>query len=385
MRIRHQRLAAVAIAVAFAAAVSLAAPAGDLGGFMVVHPAGATAADPLRMEIQVSSAGWNGSKDLVVSATVGQPVELVFVWADHAEPDNTHIVAIPELGLSTPLLTRDAPTATLAFTPAQSGTFTIKCAEPCEGHKTNLQTGRLEVADAPAAPAPAPSEPAPTAPAPAPSPTGDPPPPPPAGAQTAPTPPPSGDAQETPPLDAAAPESTTPAPSVAASDGPVAGADTGLLAPSIRTRLTTGDRPVLRTTVRDADGQPVPKATVTVSVVVRLGDVSGAMVVGSGVTDADGVALIPHAGRWTARDHEMVIGVSGATLPALERRMSFEAIAATTHLEKDGLGSITGPLRFTLLAVALAVWSWLLLAVSQVIGIRQAGRRQVRSARAPAT
>ena len=155
-RRHHRWTGRIGVYFLVAATVIVVLPAGRAHATMpealrlVVSDHGVThTPGPLQVRIEVSHKGFNGSPDLEVDAQVGQRVELTFVWADQAVPDNAHRIYIRGFELKTSLLDFDNPEDTLSFVADRTGTFDIVCDWRCEGHKTNLQDARLVIAPAP--------------------------------------------------------------------------------------------------------------------------------------------------------------------------------------------------------------------------------------------
>lgn len=144
----------IAAGIAATALLGGLAPAGietvhasmSTGGAMVVSQATADAgADPLQLRVEVSYRGWNGSRDFTIDAQEGQQVEITFVWADTAVPDNAHRIRIKGYDLVTPILDIDNREYTLKFIADKTGTFELMCEWRCEGHKEALDKGALVV------------------------------------------------------------------------------------------------------------------------------------------------------------------------------------------------------------------------------------------------
>jgi hypothetical protein len=108
------------------------------------EPTPSGASDVARIRVELDYKGFNGAPGFVIDVQVGQRVELTFVWADTAMPDNGHRMIIEDLGLKTPLLTVDNREATLSFIADRAGSFELECNWRCEGHE-NLKDGILRV------------------------------------------------------------------------------------------------------------------------------------------------------------------------------------------------------------------------------------------------
>lgn len=109
------------------------------------HSVHASSLEPLNLTIEVSYKGFNGEPEFAIEAVEGQEVNLTFVWADTAVPDNAHRIHIEGYDLQTKIIDIDNPEATLSFVADKTGTFTIECDWRCEGHKEALQNATLKV------------------------------------------------------------------------------------------------------------------------------------------------------------------------------------------------------------------------------------------------
>lgn len=105
----------------------------------------AASLEPIELTIEVSYKGFNGQPELVIEAEEGQEVNLTFVWADKAVPDNAHRISIEGYDLQTKIIDIDDPEDTLSFVADQTGSFLIECDWRCEGHKEALQNATLKV------------------------------------------------------------------------------------------------------------------------------------------------------------------------------------------------------------------------------------------------
>lgn len=154
MRRSAPRLASRAIVLPLIAAALAALPChagwaaeapGHRGAHLQVQPGAGSALEPLRLRVEVSHEGFDGRPDLTIEAEQGQRVEITFVWADSAVPDNAHRIYIKGYELKTDLLSRSNPEDTLSFIADRAGTFEVVCDWYCEGHKEALQGGRLQI------------------------------------------------------------------------------------------------------------------------------------------------------------------------------------------------------------------------------------------------
>jgi len=88
------------------------------------------------IEILVGQDGFEHSTNFLVEVEAGHEVTITFAYADgDLDLDNPHEIKIIGAGIDLPtvIVSRDHPTATLTFTPNESGTFTILCIIPCIG------------------------------------------------------------------------------------------------------------------------------------------------------------------------------------------------------------------------------------------------------------
>lgn len=112
---------------------------------VVHHTAHASAIEPLNLTVEVSYKGFNGESEFSIEALQGQEVNLTFVWADGAVPDNAHRIRIEGYELKTKIIDIDNPEDTLSFVADKTGSFLIECDWRCEGHKEALQSATLKV------------------------------------------------------------------------------------------------------------------------------------------------------------------------------------------------------------------------------------------------
>lgn len=109
------------------------------------HEVHAASLEPIELTVEVSYKGFNGQPELVIEAEEGQEVNLTFVWADTAVPDNAHRISIEGYDLQTKIIDIDDPEDTLSFVADKTGSFLIECDWRCEGHKEALQNATLKV------------------------------------------------------------------------------------------------------------------------------------------------------------------------------------------------------------------------------------------------
>jgi len=99
------------------------------------------------ISISVGRDGFNHTANYLVEVEAGQEVTITFTYADGDLPsDNPHQIRIagPGLDLPTVTLSRDNPTASITFTPTQTGTLNIYCVIPCIGME-ELTRGKINV------------------------------------------------------------------------------------------------------------------------------------------------------------------------------------------------------------------------------------------------
>ena len=121
--------------------------------FIKVQPAQGETTGTKSFVIFVSHKGFNGthSSNLVITVNEGDMVHITFIMDEedrkNNEPNNRHILEIPEYGLQTEEISPSHPEATIVFLADVAGTFTIRCspeAWDCPGHDL-LQDGKLVV------------------------------------------------------------------------------------------------------------------------------------------------------------------------------------------------------------------------------------------------
>jgi hypothetical protein len=142
-------VAALAVGAAGTAAAHdrhRAAP-GTVGTVHVDRAHSLHSGEPLQVAVSVSYRGFNGHPDLTIEAVAGQLVEITFVWADEAVPDNAHRFLLRGYELRTELIDRENRETTLRFVAERTGTFELVCDWRCEGHREALQDARLTVVD----------------------------------------------------------------------------------------------------------------------------------------------------------------------------------------------------------------------------------------------
>ena len=97
--------------------------------------------------IAVSRDGFDHMADYAVEVEEGHEVTITFTYAEEeSSGDNPHEIQIQGPGVDLPavIVSRDHPTASITFTPTQTGTLTILCVIPCIGME-NLVGGMIKV------------------------------------------------------------------------------------------------------------------------------------------------------------------------------------------------------------------------------------------------
>ena len=101
----------------------------------------ARADGPVQVTVQVADDGFHPD---TIEVDQGALVELTFVWANQAHPDDTHVIVAPQLKLQSDMITSANKTTTLKFVATNSGTFNFKCDVECDVHAA-LQHGTIKV------------------------------------------------------------------------------------------------------------------------------------------------------------------------------------------------------------------------------------------------
>ncbi len=97
--------------------------------------------------IEVSRRGFDSTAgEYRLEVEEGQQVEITFVYGDKDfSQNNPHIIAIPDLGITTDPIDQQNPEATVHFTAGNTGEVAFVCTKvDCVGH-TNLLGGILVV------------------------------------------------------------------------------------------------------------------------------------------------------------------------------------------------------------------------------------------------
>ncbi len=330
MRKAAGRLAGIRVVLALTGALALllglAAPAaahaldprmsGMGGQIRVVEPPGAHPMDPLQVTVSVSYKGLNEQKGLEIEAVVGQVVEITFVWADDAVPDNAHRLLLRGYELRTALIDSENREQTLSFVADRNGTFELVCDWRCEGHKEALQSARLVVRDPHAGMGPA----------------------------------------------------TLAAPNLVLAR--VAAPPAGAAAPEGATEPVT-----ISATMSDPLGQPIAGAPVRFSLWTAFGGVESDMEIGERFTDERGVAGLVYVPT-TVGEHEFVARFAGSDIlaPGEQRlRITVERAVGVYVVAPRGLDLVARYAPPAIALVVLGIWSTFAYVLYQVVRIR-AGR-----------
>lgn len=98
--------------------------------------------------ISVSEEGFNQSGNYMVEVEAGHQITITFNYDEHLDQDNPHEIQILGLGLDLPTVTvsREHPTASITFTPTETGILRILCVIPCIG-MDQLLGGTIQVVE----------------------------------------------------------------------------------------------------------------------------------------------------------------------------------------------------------------------------------------------
>ncbi|MBI3360519.1 MAG: cupredoxin domain-containing protein, partial [Chloroflexi bacterium] len=106
-------------------------------------------AHPQMIAMSVGRNGFENIVDYTIQVEAGHKVTLTFTYADgDLADDNAHDIRLKgpgTEGLPTVRVSKDNPTASITFTPTQTGTLRIVCIVPCIGME-NLAGGQIKVA-----------------------------------------------------------------------------------------------------------------------------------------------------------------------------------------------------------------------------------------------
>jgi plastocyanin len=101
----------------------------------------ASADGPVQITVKITDNGFEPNSFTVEQ---GQSVELTFVWAQVAHPDDEHIITIDAYKLQSDKISSAHTQATVKFVASNTGTFTFKCDIDCDLH-SSLQHGQIIV------------------------------------------------------------------------------------------------------------------------------------------------------------------------------------------------------------------------------------------------
>ncbi len=105
----------------------------------------AQGAEPVQIRVEINDGGYNGNaEDYTVEVEQGQAVELTFVWAQQASPQDEHILFLDGYRLESDKINAQHRETTLKFVANQPGTFNFRCTLNCAAHAV-LQRGYLKV------------------------------------------------------------------------------------------------------------------------------------------------------------------------------------------------------------------------------------------------
>ncbi len=96
---------------------------------------------PLKLRVEVTDGGF---KPDTIEAQQGQMVELTFVWAQTAHPNDEHIMVVDGYHLESDKIDSTHRETTVKFIADKAGTFAFRCDLDCEAHDF-LQAGHLKV------------------------------------------------------------------------------------------------------------------------------------------------------------------------------------------------------------------------------------------------
>lgn len=125
----------------FRARMALAAILVAISVGSLVAAGTASAEDAVKITVKVTD---NGFEPSTVEVNQGQSVELTFLWAQVAHPEDEHIIVLDGYKLESDKIDRIHTSATLKFVATKSGTFNFACDVECDIHAI-LQGGVLKV------------------------------------------------------------------------------------------------------------------------------------------------------------------------------------------------------------------------------------------------
>ncbi len=98
--------------------------------------------------ISVSKDGFDQSGNYMIEVEAGHQITITFNYDEHLDQDNPHEIQIVGRGLNLPTVTlsREHPTASITFTPTETGILRILCVIPCIG-MDHLLGGAIRVVE----------------------------------------------------------------------------------------------------------------------------------------------------------------------------------------------------------------------------------------------
>ncbi len=96
---------------------------------------------PVKVTVKVGDTGFDPG---TIEVNQGQAVEITFVFANKAYPNDEHIIVFEKYGIESEKLDAQHPEVTVKFVASTSGTFNFKCDVECDAHH-DLQAGSLKV------------------------------------------------------------------------------------------------------------------------------------------------------------------------------------------------------------------------------------------------
>jgi len=96
---------------------------------------------PVKITVKITDSGFQPD---TIEVSAGQIVEITFVWAHQAYPNEEHIIVFEGVKAESDKITKANPEATVKFVATTPGTFGFKCDIECDLHDS-LQKGVLKV------------------------------------------------------------------------------------------------------------------------------------------------------------------------------------------------------------------------------------------------
>ncbi len=270
-----------------------------------------------KIRVEITDGGFNGNPgEFVIQVQQGQQVELTFVWAQQAHPQDTHIIELRGYGLETKELSYYEREDTIKFVADKPGTFDFLCVVECDIHKS-LQRGQLKVSRG--------------------------------GAGAVPGAPAAG----------------------GGAGASITGTSLSLQGPTEPSGPAT-----LLATLKDAQGAPVPDATVTFSVEGELAKTKGFMEVGKAKTGKDGVARFEYRPTF-AGDHNIKASFEGkGNLGEAEQAIQLRVaeVDPAYVVAPKGLEGVRDWAPVALILTLIGVWSTFAFVIYQIVRISRSKR-----------